>query len=133
MAQAVKYKKPRRINSVTVSLFLALALFIFLAYQYVPLFLQKQEAFRILEETGSTFSGRRSYYLAKDEKIEYLRRRMENDLRRVGVEDPDLETWIDIEEHEARFGAVYSVFISWPLDVIPKQEFVYEMEHPVRF
>lgn len=133
MAQAVKYKKPRRINSVTVGLAAIAALCIFFAYQYLPLFLQKQEVYRVLEESGSAFAGRHSYYLADPDASEALRRRMENDLRRVGVQDPDLETWIEFEENEAEFGAVYSIFIEWPFGVIPKQEHVYQVEHIVKF
>jgi hypothetical protein len=133
MAQALKYKKPRRINSVSVALALFALVAGYLAWQYFPLFMQKQEAFRILEETGSSFSGRRCYYLEDADASEALRRRLENDLRRVGIRDPDLETWIELEEHEARFGAVYSVFIEWPKDVLPKQQFDYQVEHVVNF
>jgi len=133
MAQAVKYKKPRRINSVSLALAAMLGLCIFFAYQYLPLFLQKQEAFRVLEETGSAFAGRRGYYLANPDAAEALRRRMENDLRRVGVEDPDLESWIEFEEQEAEFGAVYSIYIEWPFGIIPKQEHVYQVEHTVKW
>ncbi len=133
MAQAVKYKKPRRINVVSVSLALAAALFVYLAYQYLPLFLQKQEAYRALEETGSSFHGRRSYYSQDPKATENLRRRMEADLRRVGINDPELETWIEYEEHQAEFGAIYSIWIEWPWDILPKQEFVYEVIHPVPF
>ncbi len=133
MAQAVKYKKPRRINSVSVGLALIAGLALYLAYQYLPLFLQKQEAYRTLEETGSSFSGRRSYYVQDAPATEALRRRMENDLRRVGISDPELETWIEYEEHEAEFGAIYSIWIEWPMNILPKQEFVYEVVHPVSF
>jgi len=133
MAQAIKYKKPRRINSVTLGLAVIAALIIFFSYQYLPLFLQKQEAYRVLEETASGFSGRRSYYLAERDASEALRRRMENDLRRVGIDDPQLETWIDLEEHEASFGAFYSVFVQWPFEVLEDQEFEYQIEHVVRY
>ncbi len=131
MAQAVKYKKPRRINVVSVALAAFLAVFGYLAYQYLPLFLQKQEAFRVLEETGSAFSGRRAYYIEVRDATEALRRQMEGDLRRVGVDDPELESWIELDDAEARFGAVYSIWLDWPFDVIEKQEFVYEIEHVV--
>lgn len=131
MAQAVKYKKPRRFNSVTVVLLVVTGLTIFFAYQYLPLFMQKQEAYRVLEETGSAFAGKRTYYEKKADATEALRMRMTNDLRRVGVQDPDLETWIELEDHEAEFGAVYSIFIEWPFQLIEKQEFVYEVQHVV--
>ena len=133
MAQAVKYKKPRRINSVSIGLAVFAALCVFFAYQYFPLFLQKQEAYRVLEETGSAFAGRRGYYVAEAKATESLRRQMEGQLRQVGVQDPDLETWIELDKHEARFGAVYSIFIEWPFQLLAKQEYVYEVEHVVNW
>lgn len=133
MAQAVKYKKPRRINAVSGALALAAALALYLGYQYFPLFLQKQEAFRILEETGSAFSGRRAYYVKDARALEGLRRGMEGDLRRVGISDPELEAWIERDDEEMAFGAIYSIFIEWPFEALPKQEFVYEVEHVVNF
>jgi len=133
MAQAVKYKKPRRLNSVSIVLALITALGIYLGYQYLPLFLQKQEAYRVLEETGSAFAGRRPYYVKDAKARENLRRRMQADLLRVGINDPDLETWIELDENEMTFGAIYSIFIEWPYQALPKQEFVYEVEHVVNF
>ncbi|MBV1859763.1 MAG: hypothetical protein KUG77_15230 [Nannocystaceae bacterium] len=133
MAQAVKYKKPRKLNSVSIVLLLLATLSVYLGYQYLPLYLQKQEAYRVLEETGSAFSGRRAFYIKKPKALETLRRGMESDLRRVGVDDPDLETWIERDDKEMAFGAIYSIFIEWPFGAIPKQEFVYEVEHVVNF
>ena len=133
MAQAVKYKKPRRVNAVSVTLALAAALLVYLGYQYLPLFLQKQEAFRVLEETGSAFSGRSAYYVKDARALEGLRQGMEGDLRRVGIKDPDLEAWIESDDGEMAFGAIYSIFIEWPWQALPKQEFVYEVEHVVNF
>ncbi len=129
MAQALKYKKPRRINVVSVSMALGLALVAYLTYQYLPMFLQKQEAFRILEETGSTFAGRRSFYVEEAPAREKLHRQMDNQLRVIGIDDPDMETWVEVEGTEVRFGVVYSVWLEWPFNVIEKQEVVYEVEH----
>src|SRR5690606_9641302 len=57
MAKPVKYNSPRRFNLVSIPLFAALGLFVYFAYQYVPLPFPKHEAFRILEETGSALIG----------------------------------------------------------------------------
>jgi hypothetical protein len=56
---------------------------------------------------------------------------MHNQLRQVGVDDPDAEVWIEAEGREARFGVIYSKWVTWPFDVIEKQEHVYELEHTV--
>lgn len=129
MAQALKYKKPRKINVVSVSMAIVLGLAAYLTYQYLPLFLQKQEAFRILEETGSTFAGRRSFYIQETPAREKLHRQMDAQLRVIGVDDPDMETWIEIEGTEVRFGVVYSVWLEWPFNIIAKEEILYEVEH----
>lgn len=127
----VNYKPPRRINVVSVTLVALLALGVYLAYQYLPLYLLRQEVFRILEETGSAFVGSKGQYLASDKKRENLRTKMESEVRRVGVTDPDLETWIEVDEPEVRFGAMYSTWIDWPFDIIERTERVYEVEHVV--
>lgn len=130
MATPIKYKKPRKINVVSVSLALSLGLAAYMAYQYFPLFLQKQEAYRVLEETGSAFAGRKNYYRQESEAREHLRRKMETDLRRVGVSN-NLETWIEIEGKETWFGAAYTVEVTWPFDFLEAQRFDYELEHHV--
>lgn len=131
MPQVLKYKKPRKLNVVSVTLALVLGLAAYLTYQYLPLYLKKQETYRVLEETGSTFAGRKSRYLASSDRMESLRRKMEAQLRQIGVSDPQLETWIEVDEPEVIFGAIYSEWIEWPFDVIAKQEKVYQVEHRV--
>lgn len=133
MTEMVKYKKPRRINVVSVSLALLVAFGIYMGVQWLPQFLQKQEAFRVLEETGSKFSKRRSLYINHADKAEALRRQMANELRRTGVEDPEMETWIEIDEHEARLGVLYSSWLEWPFDVVARTESIQEIEHVVEF
>ena len=131
MAQPVKYNRPRRINVVSIALVVLLALAAYAAYQFLPLYFQKQEVYRILEETGSTFAGRRAFYLEDGRARERLRRQMESEMRSKGVEDPELETWIEVDGPEVRFGAVYSAWVEWPFDVVAKQEHVYEVEHTI--
>ena len=134
MAQALKYKKPRRINVVSVSLALAAALVAYLTYQYLPLYLQKQEARRVLEENSSKFAGRRGYYVQDARAREGLRMQMQSELGVIGINDPEIETWIEIEGNEAHFGVVYSAWVEWPYDIIERHEMVNEVEHviPIR-
>ncbi len=129
MAEIVKYKKPRRINVVSVSLALGLALFVYLGYQYVPLFILKQEAYRVLEEHGSAFMARRALYVKDPVKRDQLRLKMSRQLSVIGVDDPDAETWIEVDGKEVRLGVVYTKVVTWPFDVIKPQTKVYEVEH----
>jgi hypothetical protein len=131
MPRIVKYRKPRKINVVTILLGILAAFLVYLGYQYIPNYMLEQEAYRVLEETSSHFAGRKSRYLATTDGLVTLRRRMHNQLRLHGVDDPDAESWIEVDGHEVRFGVIYSKWIEWPFDIIPKQEKVYEIEHTI--
>lgn len=129
MAKPVKYKKPRRINPVSVTL-AAIALVLgVVAWEYVPLYITRNEAYRVLESYGSTFSGRDSYYTQDNIARESLRRKMNSELRTVGVSDTDMESWIEVDGKELRLGVVYSKFIEWPFDIVRRTEEIYEIEH----
>jgi len=131
MPRIVKYKKPRKINFVTILLGILAAFLVYLGYQYIPNYMLEQEVYRVLEETSSNFAGRKSRYLEAPDEMLTLRNRMHNQLRVIGVDDPDAESWIEVDGNEIRFGVIYSKWIEWPFDVIPKQEKVYEIEHTI--
>lgn len=129
MATPVQYKKPRRINIVSVTLVLLLLVGGYAAYQYLPLYFMRHEAHRVLQETGSTLAGRAGYYMQDDDAREDLRKAMERNLKSIGIVDPDMETWIKIEGKEVRLGVFYSAWTDWPFGIIPRQETEYEVEH----
>jgi len=131
MATPIKYKKPRRINVVSVTIVLLLLLAGYAAWQWAPLYFKRQEAYRVLQETGSKLAGRAGFYEQDGKAREELRRTMQRDLVNVGIDDPRIETWIEVDGKEVRLGVVYAAFIEWPLDVIEPQETVYEVEHVV--
>jgi hypothetical protein len=131
MPTPVEYEKPRRINVVSVTLVLLLLLAGYAAWQWAPLYFQRHEAHRVLQATGSTIAGRAGFYERDDDAREDLRKAMQRQLVEVGIDDPKLETWIEIEGKELRLGAVYSAWIEWPLDVIERHESVYQVEHVI--
>jgi hypothetical protein len=131
MAQDLKYKKPRKINPVSVTIVAVLSLAGYMVWQYFPLFLLKQEAYRTLEETGSKYAGKHSFYRADPKRMEKLRRKMNSELRVVGVSDNEMESWIETDGPEVRFGCIFSVKVKWPFEILEDQEFVYEQEHVV--
>lgn len=131
MATPVKYKKPRRINAVSVTLVFLLALGAYAAYQYLPLYFMRHEAYRVLQETGSTIAGRAGYYEVDTKAREDLRRKMQNNLSSLGISDPNMETWIEFEGKEVRIGVVYSAWTEWPFGIIERQESEYEVEHEI--
>ena len=131
MATPVQYKKPRRINVVSVTLVLLLALAGYAAWQWAPLYFERHEAYRVLQETGSKIAGRAGYYEQDAQAREDLRKTMQRQLVDVGIEDPRMETWIELEGKELRLGVVYSAWFEWPFDVVERKEIVHQVEHVV--
>jgi hypothetical protein len=131
MAQPVQYKKPRRINAVSITLVLVLLLGAYAMYQWLPVYFMRQEAYRVLQETGSKLAGRAAYYRQNTDEREALRRTMQRELIALGIDDPAIETWIELEGKEVRLGVVYSAWIEWPFDVVARHESVYEVEHVI--
>lgn len=129
MAVPIQYKKPRRINVVSVTLVLILLVAGYAAYQWFPLYMMRHEAYRVLQETGSKLAGRAGYYELDPKARDELRRTMQGQLTNVGIDDPKIETWIEVEGKEVRLGVIYSAWIEWPLDIVKRQESVYEVEH----
>jgi len=130
VAIPINYKKPRRINFVSVSLTLVAASFLYVGSQLLPNFLAKQEAYRALDEISSKFSGSRGRYLHDKQAFRSLSAELVAELRRSGVSDPQMETWIEIDSpQEVRFGVVYSEYFVWPFDVIEAHERVVELEY----
>lgn len=132
MVQPIKYKKPRRLNIVSFTLLLVLVAAGWFAHQYLPHWLLQHDAYRVLEETSSQFAGRQRHYLDDPRALEQLRVRMSQGLVSLGIEDPEMETWIEPAGHEVRFGTVYSRWIHWPFDLREPTELEYEIEHTVR-
>ena len=128
--QKVKYKKPRKINPISVTLALVFGTLALLAYQYVPLSLKRGEAVRVLDEAASKYAGQPGRYRKVAKETERLRKQMRNDLQLVGVMDPDMEVWIEADsDYLVRFGCLYSEWIEWPFDIIERQEKIYELEY----
>jgi hypothetical protein len=133
MAQPVRYKRPRRINPVSVTLVLLLALAGYLTVQYLPPYLQQHEVYRVLEEHGSMLVRRKIHYQDHPDQLELFRRQMEAEIRKIGVMDPQLETWIEVDHDEVRLGAFYTETVTWLFDLFSPHRKDYDVEHVVRF
>lgn len=131
MPQPVTYKPPRRINVVSVTVVLAAIALAWAGYEWVRVAFLRQEAFRMLEEASSTVSGRRGMYRKDPREVDNLRRRMESQIQRIGVDDPDIETWIDLEGTSASFGVVFTATYHWPMDVLAPIEREFQIEHVI--
>jgi hypothetical protein len=127
VAEAVHYKKPRKFNIVVIGLLAGLALIVYVAWLYLPLYFRKSEVTRVLDETSSEFTGISSRMMADDKLVDAMLAKMRNEIQGLGVNDPQAEYWIEIDnEDQIRFGALYSDWIRLPF-VEPK-EIVNELE-----
>ncbi len=127
MSDAVTYKKPRKFNIVVILILGALLLGGYLAWVYLPVYIRKAEVVRVLDETSSAFTGQASRMLNDDNAAKKLKREMISSLQAVGVEDPDAEYWIEVDDDDqVRFGVLYSDMVSFAF-TDPK-ETVHEVE-----
>lgn len=117
------------INPVSVTLVALLLAGGYAGYEFVRVEFTKQEAYRVLEETGSTFAGRHALYRTDEKQREQLRRKMELQLVAIGISDPELETWIDVEPDAAKLGVVYTAKYHWPFDVLAPIDREFQVEH----
>lgn len=133
VAVPLAYKKPRRINVVSISLVLVFAAIAFAVWGILPMIFRKHEAFRVLEETGSTFRGRQGYYLADKPAYDHLLDSMSQRLRMLGVTDPEMDWGIDIDSEpgHAIFYVVYTDAFHLPYDFIAPILHEYELEYKI--
>jgi hypothetical protein len=129
--QPVRYRKPSAINAVSITLALVLLGGGYAAYEYGRAYVLRQEAYRVLEETSSHFAGRRALYAKDGRERDRLRDEMTNNLRGIGIDDPQIETWIEVDPDAVRFGVVYTARYRWPFDAMPPIERDVEIEHIV--
>ena len=129
--EPVKYRRPRVINPVSVTLVALLLAGGYAGYEFVRVYIQRQEAYRVLEETGSAFAGRQALYRRDTKEREALRRKMTQELVAIGLTDPDLETWIDVQPQRTSIGVVYTAWFHWPFDALAPIAHEYQVEHEV--
>ena len=115
VAESVSYKQPRKLNWVVIVILLVVIAGVYLLWVYLPAYLRKSEVIRVLDETSSTFTGQTSRMLAERDEVDKLLRQMRSEIQLVGVEDPDAEYWIEIDDdNQVRFGVLYSDWIKLP-------------------
>lgn len=125
----VQYRSPRLINPVSVTLVLSLLAAGYAGYEFIRVDMTRQEAYRVLEETGSAFAGRRGVFQRDAAQREALRRKMQQELVALGITDPELETWIELEDGGASLGVVYTAKYHWPFDVLAPITHEWQVEH----
>ncbi len=138
---AVRYKQPRVLNVVSVTFLLVLVSAGYAAYEYVGVLFQRQEAYRVLEEHGSKLAARHKLYIRDNKEREVLRKHMHAELVRMGIEDPEMQTWIEVDTARdnpggpagGRLGVVYTSRYHWPFDMLPPITRDEQVEHQLMF
>lgn len=124
MAEAVTYKQPRKFNVVVIAILVALVAGAYALWIYVPVWMRKSEVMRVLDETSSEFTGQASRMLAVDKLRDKMLRDMRGDIQALGVDDPQAEYWIEVDDdNQIRFGVLYSDWIEFPL-IEPREKVV---------
>jgi hypothetical protein len=127
VAESVQYKQPRKFNVVVIAILAALVCLVYVAWIYLPAYFRKSEVVRVLDETSSEFTGTSSRMLADDKLVDKMLRDMRSDIQLLGVNDPQAEYWLEIDnEDQVRFGVLYSDWIELPF--MEAKEVVNELE-----
>lgn len=134
---AIKYKQAGVVNVVSVTFLLVLVAAGYTAYEYVRVLFQRQESYRVLEEFGSKLAARHRLYLRDTVEREVLRKQMQAELVRLGLDDPEMETWIEVDGDRdnpgapagGRLGVVYTARYHWPFEVLPPITRDEQVEH----
>ena len=119
MNRRIKYKRPRKINPVSVTIVGIIAFIIYVIAKTGPIFLTQMETQRVIKGVGVKFQKSRSRYLSSPESLEMLRNNFMSDIFNVGVEGRDTtEHWIDISDTDAvMIGVHYQQRFEWPFEM----------------
>jgi len=131
MSRRVKYKKPRKINPVSVTIVGIIAFIIYVIAKTGPVFLTQMETQRIIKGVGVKFQKSRSRYLAAPESRQMLRDQFLADVFNVGVEGrKTTEHWIDISDSESvKIGVYYQQQFEWPFEM--RETTIIEVEQEI--
>ena len=112
---AQQYKKPRRINAVSVIIFLVLAAAAYAAVQFGPPHYRKWKASGILSEAANKVYPKRM--VAPDavaDFVEKIRTETAAQLRELGIADPGLRVTINLNPKRISVGVEYVEIIKHP-------------------
>ncbi|KIG11660.1 hypothetical protein DB30_02885 [Enhygromyxa salina] len=127
MNESVQYKKPRKFNIVVIVMLAVLISGGYLLWSYIPAYFRKGEVMRVLDETSSEFTGKASRMLAEPKLVDQMVYEMRNKINELGINDPNSEYWIEIDDDDQiRFGVLYSDWIEPPFG--EPREVVNELE-----
>ena len=119
MSRRIKYKKPRKINPVSVTIVAILAFIVYVIAKTGPIFLTQMETQRVIKGVGVKFQGSRSRYMANKPSLNMLRDNLLKDTFGVGVEGRETtEHWIDVSDKDGvLIGVHYEQRFEWPFEM----------------
>lgn len=132
MAKKIKYKRPRKINPVSVSWALAIFSLIYVFVKGFNIFMLRMETERVIKSYAVKFNSTRGRWLQNPKRLEILSGKFRNDLLNMGIENPKTtEHWIDITDpDEVLIGVYYIQHLSYPFGII--EDTTFEIQQEVR-
>ena len=132
MVKTVKYKRPRKINPVSVTLVALLLFMCYSLYRGGELLMLRMETERVVKRTGVTFNSKRGFYLNNPNQLKRIAGKLRMDIMNLGVEDPKTtEHWVDITNpNEILIGVYYLQKFEWPFDL--REPTYFEIQQEVR-
>jgi hypothetical protein len=117
MADQYEYGKPRRLNSVSITLILIGLAFAYFMWIFFPAYLDAWTVDHTLREAASkVYRANRLSEPDRTQTLNDIVNTARSDLKkRVGITDPDLTVSLEILENDASMTAEYKVIISHPV------------------
>jgi hypothetical protein len=113
---AVSYKKPSKINAVSLLFLLIVAGLIYAGVQFGPPYYRNWKARGILAESVNKYYAKRLLNGATEaEFLDQLRKEVESQMRSLGIVDEKLRVFFDKNAKEVGGGAEYEVRVEHPL------------------
>ncbi len=111
--KVTQYKKPRRINVVSIALFLLLGAFGYFVYQSWPAFKIRLDAKNEMGEVMVALY--RANLQNSNKEVERVKKDLMQRLRKVGVKDPNLELRIERNKKIVAIEAHFTVVVAYPV------------------
>jgi hypothetical protein len=111
---AQRYDKPRRINAVSVVVFLMIAAALYAGVQFGPPYYRKWKSSGILSEAANKVYPKRRFSADASEFLEKVRGETASQLRELGIGDPGLRILVEMSPARVSVTAEYVEIIKHP-------------------
>ncbi|MBW2731259.1 MAG: hypothetical protein JRH20_02640, partial [Deltaproteobacteria bacterium] len=107
-----RYRKPGKLNIVSVALFVGLVALIYGGIYFGPAYWRKYQISEVLDEAANQCRGR---FVPDGSRLEKIEQKARKQILALGVEDDATRVQVDIRPKEVRVSADYQEVIHHPL------------------